>query len=99
MKCANTKRHESRLVVSFVIKLEWAAYCDKPGVSRRSTTCIVTIQPINLKVLEILCLCLKRPGRKFDHSPPCRAKVKNEWTRTSASTVFLDGVHSDKFII
>jgi len=27
---------------------------------------------------------IKWPGREFDHSPPSRAEVKNEWIYTSA---------------
>jgi hypothetical protein len=37
MKCVNSNRHASRLVVSFVTKLERAAHCEKPGVSRGNT--------------------------------------------------------------
>jgi hypothetical protein len=47
MKCLNTNRHASRFAVSFVIKLEWSADCEKPGVSRRRTTFIVMTQPTN----------------------------------------------------
>lgn len=35
---------------------------------------------------------LKRPGRKVGQSPPCIAKVKNEWNRTSSIPIRLHGV-------
>jgi hypothetical protein len=47
MKCVNTNRLASRLVVYLLLKFEWAANCEKPGVSRCSTTCIITTQQIN----------------------------------------------------
>jgi hypothetical protein len=50
MNCVNTNRLTSRLVVSLLIKYEWAAHCEKPGVCRCSTICIITTQPIKLNV-------------------------------------------------
>jgi len=47
-------------------------------------------------------LRIKRPGSEADHSPPPSAKVKNEWSYTSASPIHLHGVvfsskHRDNF--
>jgi hypothetical protein len=50
MKCVSTNRLVSRLVVPLLIKFEWAAHCEKPGVSWRSTTCIILTQPVNLNL-------------------------------------------------
>jgi hypothetical protein len=53
MKCVNSNRHVSRIVVSFVTNLERAAQYEKPGVSRRSTTWIIMTQPINLNKIYV----------------------------------------------
>jgi hypothetical protein len=37
-------------VVSLLSKCDWAAHCEKPGVRRRSTTCIILAQQINLNL-------------------------------------------------
>jgi hypothetical protein len=50
MKCISTNRLASKLVVSLLIKFEWAALCEKPDVSRCSTTCIITTQPVNFNL-------------------------------------------------
>jgi hypothetical protein len=50
MKCLNINRLVGRLVVSLLIKFEWVAHCEKPGVSRRSTTCIIMSQPRKLNI-------------------------------------------------
>ena len=44
-------------------------------------------------------LAVKRPGRDADHSPPCRAEVKNEWRHTSTPSVRLHGVVKDNFTV
>lgn len=40
---------------------------------------------------------IKLPGRDFDHAPPCRAEVKNEWIYTSALPIHLHGLEREKF--
>jgi hypothetical protein len=40
---------------------------------------------------------VKRPGQEVDHSPPSSAKVKNEWSCTTAPPVCLLGVGRDKY--
>jgi hypothetical protein len=42
---------------------------------------------------------VKRPGPEFDHSPPSRAEVKNEWTCTSTPLICLPSADRAKFII
>lgn len=37
------------------------------------------------------------PGRKFDHSPPSSADIKNEWSFTSTSPIGLHGIDGDNF--
>jgi hypothetical protein len=39
-----------------------------------------------------LYLGVKRPGREADHSSPCSAGVKNEWSYTSTPPIRLNGV-------
>jgi hypothetical protein len=50
MKCINTNRLISRLVVTLLIMFDGAAHCEKAGLSRRSTTCILLTQPLNLNI-------------------------------------------------
>jgi len=38
------------------------------------------------------------PGHDVDHSPPPRAKVKNEWIFTSTTLVCFHGVDKDNFV-
>jgi hypothetical protein len=40
---------------------------------------------------------VKAPGREFDHTPPSRAQVNNEWSYTSASPVCRHGVGRENF--
>jgi hypothetical protein len=40
---------------------------------------------------------LKWPGSEFDHSPPSREK--NEWSCTSAVTVWLHGTDREDFVV
>jgi hypothetical protein len=40
---------------------------------------------------------VKQPELPVDHPPPCSAKVKNEWSCTSAPPVFFHGVDRDCF--
>jgi hypothetical protein len=40
---------------------------------------------------------IKLLEREFDSSPPCSAKVKNEWSYTSVLPVRLHGVERDSF--
>jgi hypothetical protein len=47
MKYANTNRLVSRLVVSLLIKFEWAAHC---GIGRRSNMCFIVTQPRTLNI-------------------------------------------------
>ena len=42
---------------------------------------------------------VKRPELEVDHCPPPSAEVKNEWSYTSACTVFLYGVEGEYLII
>ena len=44
-------------------------------------------------------LAVNRPGRGADHSPPCRAEVKNVWSYTSTPSICLHGVEKDKFTV
>lgn len=41
-------------------------------------------------------LGVARLGHEADYSSPCSVEVKNEWSHTSASHIYL-GVHSEKF--
>jgi hypothetical protein len=45
-------------------------------------------------VYSCCCCCpeVKRTDHSFKHSPPCRAEIKNEWSRTSAVLVCRHGV-------
>jgi len=40
---------------------------------------------------------VKWPCHKFDHGPPSRAKVKNEWIYTFTPATCLHGLHSKNF--
>jgi hypothetical protein len=40
---------------------------------------------------------VKRPGREIDHSIISSVDVKNEWSYTSASPIYLRGVGRDSF--
>jgi hypothetical protein len=40
---------------------------------------------------------LKRPGRKVDQSPISSADVKNEWSYTATSLIYLQGAEGDSF--
>jgi hypothetical protein len=42
-------------------------------------------------------LGVNRPWREVDHSPPSTAELKNEWSHTSAPTVCLYDVRTDRF--
>jgi len=42
---------------------------------------------------------VKRLGRGADHSPPCRADVKNVWSYTSTPSVCLHSVEKDNFTV
>jgi hypothetical protein len=42
-------------------------------------------------------LGLKRPGREVNHLPESSAKVKKEWSYTSAPAICLRGVHREDF--
>jgi hypothetical protein len=39
---------------------------------------------------------VKLAGRDFDHAPPCRAEVKNEWMYTSALPIQFHGLEREK---
>jgi hypothetical protein len=41
---------------------------------------------------------VKRPGRKVDCSPPCRAEVKNAWSYTPTPSYAFMIKHRDNFI-
>ena len=40
---------------------------------------------------------VKQSEREVSHSPPSRAKVKNEWTHTSTPPICLHGVEKENF--
>jgi hypothetical protein len=40
---------------------------------------------------------VKHPVREAGASPPSSAKVKNEWSYTSASPAYIHGVHNNNF--
>lgn len=40
---------------------------------------------------------LKGPELEVAHSLPTREEVKNEWSYTSPSSIYLNNVHRDKF--
>jgi len=42
-------------------------------------------------------LGVKWPGNDIDHSPPSRARAKNEWNCTSPSSICLHCVERDNF--
>jgi hypothetical protein len=65
MKCVSTNRLASRLVVSLLVKFEWAAPCEIPGVSRRSTTCVIMAQPRNQNINLTLNLNMSRLSKLF----------------------------------
>ena len=37
-------------------------------------------------------------GKTADHSPPCSAEIKNEWSHTSAPPIRIHGTEMDNFI-
>ena len=39
------------------------------------------------------------PGREFDHSRPCRAEVKNEWSYACTPPICLRGVDRDSLAL
>jgi hypothetical protein len=41
---------------------------------------------------------VKQPEREVDHSPPCSAEVKNEWSYTSSPIICVHGVDTKCFI-
>jgi hypothetical protein len=40
---------------------------------------------------------VKQPERKVDHSPPSSAEVKNEWSYTFTSLIYIYGIDRDNF--
>jgi hypothetical protein len=48
-------------------------------------------------VTRILSSDVKRPGHKADYSHKCSAQIKNEWTYTCTTAIFLHGMHRDNF--
>jgi hypothetical protein len=55
-------------------------------------TALEPTQPPIQWVPWALSLCVKRPGRKADHSPPSSAEVKNAWSYTYTPPERLYGV-------
>jgi len=52
-------------------------------VTTASRTALGSTQPPIPWVPAALYLGVSRPGREADHSPPCSAEVKNEWSYNS----------------
>ena len=47
----------------------------------------------------LMCTGSEAAERKVQHSPPSSAEVKNKWSRTSAPSMYLHGVETDKFTV
>jgi len=50
----------------------------------------IALGPTHLLIqwaLELFTLEARWPGREADHSPPCKAKVKNEWINISTRSI------------
>jgi hypothetical protein len=41
---------------------------------------------------------IKQPRHEVDHSHPSNAYVKNEWSRTSPSPIYIHGVHTNNLV-
>jgi len=63
--------------------------------SETSRQALRPVQPPIQLVMEALSPGLKRPGREFDHSPPYRAKMKNDWNHTWTPPISLHVVQRD----
>ena len=73
------------------LSLEWAA-------KRNVRTGAAAAQPSMHWVPEC-CPGSKRPERGFDHWPPSRAEIKNEWSCTSTPPTYLHSVERDTLFL
>jgi hypothetical protein len=58
---------------------------------------ISTAHPASYSVGTKVTAVVKRPGREVNHSSPCSAKVKNEWSYTSIPFHCPHGVDRERF--
>jgi hypothetical protein len=65
--------------------------------SKKSKPALGHTQPPIHWVQGAISVGVKWPGSEFDHSPPSREK--NEWSCTSAVTVWLHGTHREDFAV